>query len=499
MRKSLRKYFWLPAIAVVLLLGLSPKPTFAQGATPCDSVAEASSYTLVYSLNIPTSANYNAGLPPYSVNNTASIGSFDRVAYCVQLDSNWIWVSLDAFTAVPAQVGVPVISTGAVFQQIVSNMNVASNVPSIISGTGIATGNIEFWHHCYGTGNEIGIPGASGSVYDFGDDNSGQSGSCYGSMQLHNYGAGQTLFAYNRWDQGGSSDLGIGNSPAGHPDWTFRFNAEAYAVRTMNILVRSDSEGPITSSVVASPNPASVSQSITLTAHIDDATTGGSTIASADFEIRDGAAVMLSGTGAGTCSNSQLPCPDDTVFDQVDEDVAVTIDPGDLTPGVYSACVRGTDANGNTGAFECIYLVVYDPDGGFVTGGGWITSPEGASTAFPLAVGKANFGFVSKYLRGATIPTGQTQFQFKAGDLNFHSTEYEWLVVGGPLAQYKGSGTINGSGDYGFLLRATDGALNAGGPDKFRIMIWDKATEATVYDNGNDLEIGGGSIVIHTR
>ena len=238
MSKPPYKHGWLPALMTALLLVLDSQPTLAQGFTPCDSVPEASSYDLVYVLPIPSSADYNNLLPPYSVDNTASTGSFDRVAYCVELDNQWVWVSLDAFTSVPAQLGVPVTSTGAVFQQTVSNMNVESNVPGIVTGTGITTGNIEFWHHCYVTGNEIGIPGASGSVYDFGDDNR-HNASCYGSMQLHNYGAGQTLFAYNRWDGGGTSDLGIGNSPTGHPDWTFRVNAGTYAVRNMYILVTS--------------------------------------------------------------------------------------------------------------------------------------------------------------------------------------------------------------------------------------------------------------------
>jgi hypothetical protein len=54
--------------------------------------------------------------------------------------------------------------------------------------------------------------------------------------------------------------------------------------------------------------------------------------------------------------------------------------------------------------------VIYDPNGGFVTSGGWIMT------------GKANFGFVSKYQKGTTIPTGETEFNFQVGNLNFHST-----------------------------------------------------------------------------
>jgi Big-like domain-containing protein len=161
---------------------------------------------------------------------------------------------------------------------------------------------------------------------------------------------------------------------------------------------------------------------------------------------------------------------------------------------------------------DTVFIVFYDANAGFVTGGGWIMSPPGAcqlSVYCVGATGKANFGFVSKYQKGATVPTGNTEFQFQAGDLNFKSTSYDWLVVSGSgasKAQYKGSGTINGSGDYGFMLTATDGDnMNPKQPDKFRIKIWNKTTGLPVYDNqptGADnadpsTVLGGGSIVIH--
>jgi hypothetical protein len=100
--------------------------------------------------------------------------------------------------------------------------------------------------------------------------------------------------------------------------------------------------------------------------------------------------------------------------------------------------------------------------------------------------------------------------QFEAGNLNFHSSTYERLVVAGVRAQYRGVGTINGAENYGFLLTAIDGQLNGGGgTDKFRIKIWEKTGGIdgdTVYDNqmdksdtGSDATaLGGGSIVIHT-
>ncbi|HKI83854.1 MAG TPA: hypothetical protein VKA63_05905 [Candidatus Krumholzibacteria bacterium] len=92
-----------------------------------------------------------------------------------------------------------------------------------------------------------------------------------------------------------------------------------------------------------------------------------------------------------------------------------------------------------------------------------------------------------------------TEFQFKAANLDFHSSSYQWLVVGGDQAQFKGYGTINGQGNYGFLLTAQDAQLSNGAlsADTFRIKIWDVTTGTAVYDNGAQQPIGGGSIVIH--
>ena len=178
--------------------------------------------------------------------------------------------------------------------------------------------------------------------------------------------------------------------------------------------------------------------------------------------------------------------------------------------GVYVVTVAVTDKDGGTGsATAAQFIVIYDPAGGFVTGGDWFGSPAGAYAADPALTGRASFGFVSKYKKGATVPTGRTQFQFKAGGLNFHSSNYDWLVIAGARAQFKGVGTINGTGNYGFMLTAIDGALPGGGDsDRFRIRIWDAGNGAgVVYDNQSGADqgddpttvLGSGSIVIHTK
>jgi len=178
------------------------------------------------------------------------------------------------------------------------------------------------------------------------------------------------------------------------------------------------------------------------------------------------------------------------------------------TAGVYEVTAEFAGDVSHKPSTATALLTVYNPEGEFVTGGGWIDSPAGAYTADPTLSGRANFGFVSKYKKGATTPSGQTEFQFKVADLNFHSNAYEWLVVAGARAQYKGTGTINGAGNYGFMLTAIDEKLTPSTDvDMFRIKIWDKDTDAVVYDNqigdGDDADlttaIGGGSIVIHKQ
>jgi streptogramin lyase len=176
-----------------------------------------------------------------------------------------------------------------------------------------------------------------------------------------------------------------------------------------------------------------------------------------------------------------------------------------LDVGVYTATVTITDDDtGTATASAAIPVVIYDPSAGFVTGGGWITSPAGAYSPDATLAGKATFGFVSKYQKGATVPTGATEFVFHAAGMTFSSTSYDWLVVSGTRAQYKGTGVVTGTGTYDgtykFILTALDGGTS---PDLFRMKILHD--DDVLYDNQMSAPDGatpatalsGGSIVIH--
>ena len=178
-------------------------------------------------------------------------------------------------------------------------------------------------------------------------------------------------------------------------------------------------------------------------------------------------------------------------------------------PGVYAVRLDVADDDRGAGTADAVgglpaYVAIYDQNGGWVTGSGWVTSPAGAYAADPSLTGGATFGINARYRKQDVTPTGPFSFQLAVANLNFASDSYQWLVVDGARAQFKGTGKINGAGSYGFMAVVIDGRLDGGG-DKIRVRIWDGASGAIVYDNqmgapeAGDAAtaIGGGGIVIH--
>lgn len=202
-------------------------------------VPEAREYKLVYDLDL-------SKLGPaitYDVNAADEIHEpFDRIAYFLELQradgaTDYVYVSMDAFTDSLAKTGVPTFASGARFQQNVEHLDVYSNVKGIVTGAGLNGGNIEFWPNNYGPANAARVPHASSQVFDFGDEIA-EPADGYGSMQVHNHTARQTIFALNHWREGAHADLGIGNQPQANPDWTFAANASNYLSKRLRVLVR---------------------------------------------------------------------------------------------------------------------------------------------------------------------------------------------------------------------------------------------------------------------
>jgi sialate O-acetylesterase len=202
------------------------------------NVPEAKDYQMVYDLDLTK-------LGPsikYDVDNHQTIRRpFDRIAYFVELrDEDWntkdLYVSMDAFTDDPGRIGVPVFGSGAHFQQNVTNLDVYSNVKGIVTGTRLNGGNIEFWPNNYAPQNSADVPNASGDVFDFGDQPTDPVDG-YGSMQVHNHDARQTLFAINHWRESAHADVGIGNQSTNNPDWTFAGNAGGMQAMRLRVFV----------------------------------------------------------------------------------------------------------------------------------------------------------------------------------------------------------------------------------------------------------------------
>jgi len=152
--------------------------------------------------------------------------TFTRVAYCLQLDSRFMYVELDDFTGGQiAETGIP---TETIYKKSVTNLTLRTNAQGITNATNASGGAIELWPNCYGSG--------ANSTYDY-DDTVSATTDCYGSFQVHHDTT--TLLAYNQWSSGDTDpdDLGIGNQPLGNPDWTFASNASTYTVRKLQAFV----------------------------------------------------------------------------------------------------------------------------------------------------------------------------------------------------------------------------------------------------------------------
>ena len=78
-------------------------------------------------------------------------------------------------------------------------------------------------------------------------------------MQIHNYGAWQTIMSIVHFNIGGAVGIGIGNDPSATPDYTFTYNGANYTVKNLQVLVGNVGGGavtdilPSTSAVTISP------------------------------------------------------------------------------------------------------------------------------------------------------------------------------------------------------------------------------------------------------
>lgn len=171
------------------------------------------------------------------------VRKFDRVTYLITATtqdgiSEWVCVSMNAFTQDAKKIGVPTVASGADFQSNVKELIVRGSAPGLKTGN-FSEGNIEFWPMNYSRNNAAGVAGARNDLFDLGDAKDSQYGLGYGSMQIHNSTACETVFSYNNFAGGPNADFGIGNNSVSgqNPDWTFSGNLRNYKDAILSVYV----------------------------------------------------------------------------------------------------------------------------------------------------------------------------------------------------------------------------------------------------------------------
>jgi hypothetical protein len=225
------------------------------------------------------------------------------------------------------------------------------------------------------------------------------------------------------------------------------------------VSVFKDNVPPVVSDVSV-PSPMAINTPAAITAVADDSSTGGSDIASAEYTL-DG----------GTTWNAMSPT--DGSFDSPTESVEATASP---PPGIYTVCVRATDAAGNTSDPVCAQtqLAVYDAYAELSgTAGG--PSGNGKSLAFSFdgwvaTAGDAILGKVEvnyRILRTTCTYTpdansGLTILSGVATLTNWHSScaagEYNLTLWDRDLYPQRGKVSVDGPGttyDIGLQFLAT--------------------------------------------
>jgi hypothetical protein len=144
------------------------------------------------------------------------------------------------------------------------------------------------------------------------------------------------------------------------------------------------------------------------------------------------------------------------------------VDQGLRGANAYEYAVAAYDIYGNYSGLSTpvtVATVSAVPEIIAVTGGGWVTQPDG---------GKKSFIVGMKYVKNRPgKPLGQFQFEDRALGLKLRCNLWDWFTVDeqGLVATFKGSGTVNGVGNFDFLVKAEDNSGTDGAKDTLSITI----------------------------
>jgi len=216
---------------------------------------------------------------------------------------------------------------------------------------------------------------------------------------------------------------------------------------------------PVITSLEVTAGPVEVGEPADLAAAYTDLDGGETHVATVDW-------------GDGTVAAGSV--------DQSADTVAATHAYADA--GLYTVTLTVSDGTFEDTATHA-YVVVVDPEGGSVVGAGVVNSPRGAYPARPNVGGLGILGMAAGYGPGADTPSGASAFALPSARFTFRSTGHDWLVVDGETAFLRGSGTVNGTAGYEFLIAVVDGRIDRSGPDRFRLKVWRASNGEVVYDS----------------
>ena len=169
---------------------------------------------------------------------------------------------------------------------------------------------------------------------------------------LDNGGSWQSMqVADGTWDESVESvwAAAFAPEPAGNYDLCVRgqdSNGDTGPKTCLSLqIIAPDQQGPVCSELTTEPEPVETRAQLTLTAVVDESSTGGALIQFAQYSLDNG-------------TNWSEMNAQDGAFDAVHEVVGISLSAPNET-GVYALCVRGVDQQANIGESECILFTVY--------------------------------------------------------------------------------------------------------------------------------------------
>lgn len=153
--------------------------------------------------------------------------------------------------------------------------------------------------------------------------------------------------------------------------------------------------------------------------------------------------------------------------------------------GIYTVKLTLTDSSGKRSIVS--RKVAVSGSGTFVAGAGWFVSLPGTYKADMNQSDLAAFAFLYNDASGEPL---RAMLQFSVANLSFQSTRFDSQSVAGTQLLYRGSGIVNGKGDYRFEVAMVPAAKSGGETDRIRVRIWhiEPGTQAEVVDYDNKVD-----------